>query len=92
LKEARPPEQHPFYTDMKADRDGRVWLRLPTSTTEATWRVFDGRGRPLYEVSMPSDVEPLDISDHRMLAIERDALGVEFVLVYAFPSALRDVR
>ncbi len=85
LAEAPVPATQPAFLDLKADRVGRVWLRVPSSTSLTTWRVLDAHGRHLASVTMPSRVEPLDISEQHVVGIARDSLGVQTVVVYTFP-------
>lgn len=86
LAEAPAPRTHPPFVDMKADRAGRLWLRLPSSTSSADWRVLGPDGRHVGSVRLRSNVDPLDIGESHIVAVERDSLGVQTILVYSFSS------
>ncbi|HEV3050015.1 MAG TPA: 6-bladed beta-propeller, partial [Longimicrobium sp.] len=41
------PETKPFYTDLKVDSDGRLWLNVPAPHAGERWQVRDASGRVL---------------------------------------------
>ncbi|MGQ0815612.1 MAG: hypothetical protein ACT4O1_14350 [Gemmatimonadota bacterium] len=61
LAEAPEPDLQPAFSDMKVDRSGRLWLRLPSFTPQAEWRVYTPQGRHVASVTLPGNVTPVDI-------------------------------
>jgi hypothetical protein len=82
LAEAPGAEAHPRLMDLKADRDGRAWLRLPSAGAVTVWQVHGADGRHAGSVRLPSNVEPVDIGAAHLVAIETDELGVQMLRVY----------
>jgi hypothetical protein len=85
LDEAPAPRSHPAFLELKADQDDRLWLRLP-STPAVTWRVLDPSGRHLADVELPARTEILEIGRTHLIALERDDLDVQRILLYTFPA------
>lgn len=88
LAEAPIPETHPLIMDMKADRAGRLWLRPPSSASFVDWRVLLPDGRHVGSVRLAASLDPLDIGESHLVAVERDALGVQTIIVYSSPGRL----
>jgi hypothetical protein len=88
LAETPSPKSHPAFLDMEADHAGRLWLRLPSSTSSVIWRVLSPDGRHIGSVRLASNVQPLDIGESHLIGVERDSLGVETIRVYAFSRRL----
>ncbi|MGQ0560643.1 MAG: hypothetical protein ACT443_02065 [Gemmatimonadota bacterium] len=88
LAEAPAPDLQPAFVDMKADRAGRLWLRLPSLRSVATWRVVSPQGKHVASVALPATVEPLDIGDRYLVALARDAMGVQSVVIHTFRQPL----
>lgn len=83
------PDRRPAFVAMRADPAGRLWLRPPDSGGATTWRIFDAEGRPVASLTFPPDVEPVDIGDRRLAALERGPLDVPMIRVYPLPERLR---
>jgi hypothetical protein len=88
LAEAPGPEAHPRLMEMKADRDGRVWLRLPSTGAVAVWHVHAPDGRHVGSVRLPANVQPVDIGVAHLVAMETDELGVQILRVYTAEDRL----
>ena len=88
LAETSPPEQQPFFVDVKVDREGRLWLRLPSAGSTASWRVLTPEGNHVATVLLPASIEPLDIGRSYLLASDRDELGVQTIRAYSFAGPL----
>ncbi len=74
---------YPAFTVIRAGADGNVWVAESTGPAAARWWwwIFDGAGRPVGRfVSEPIQLESVDTA--RVVAVERDELGVESVAVY----------
>lgn len=88
--EAPPlPERQPAFLAMKADAAGRLWLQLPSSSEVVRWRVLDEEGESVATILLPSNVEPLDIGERKMVALERGPLDVPLIQVYRLPHILQ---
>jgi hypothetical protein len=85
LAEATRPDRQPAFIDMKADRAGRLWVRLPASSPLTPWRIYDTDGKFVASMSLPSAMQPLDIDETRIVALERDSLDVQRIVVHTFP-------
>ena len=85
----------PAYSELIADRAGRLWVRTPDirdapragqlytmPLVPSTWSVFDARGVWLCEVTFPANFHPQEIGRDYVLATARDADGVETVVLH----------
>jgi hypothetical protein len=77
------------------DSEGFTWV-LPYEPTRhahalggwrgagpgGTWLVFDARGAKVAEIDMPDRLYPSQITEDRVVGIQRDVLGIETVAVY----------
>ena len=75
----RFPETKPFYTDLRADPRGLVWLALPTSAEQQVWEVRDSSGRKLGEVRTPARTRIVGISATSIYLVHLDDDDVETV-------------
>jgi hypothetical protein len=87
LSEVSPPAEHPRIMNLRVDRGGRVWLALPPDGGSRTWHVHSPDGTHVARVRMRSSLDPLDIFDTHIVAVERDELGVSTLVVYSFNGA-----
>jgi hypothetical protein len=88
LDEAPTPRSHPALMDLRTDQAGRLWLRAPHEGTTAVWRVLGPTGEHLASVRIPANAEPLEIGQRHIVALERDVLDVQRILVYRFRDPL----
>jgi hypothetical protein len=79
-----PPEFLPAIAALRIDSDGDTWVRVggSPSARDATWTVFDPRGRWLGDVSLPAALNILEVGDDYLVTLDRDDLGVERVRVF----------
>lgn len=75
---------YPAIGGLLTDRSGNLWVREtgPPSPASVGWSVFDGKDRWLGEVTLPGELEPLEIGDDYVLSVKRDELDVESVVLY----------
>jgi hypothetical protein len=83
LAEVPEPEVLPLYGSLAVGNDGSVWAIPATSTAPEPVAVTILRpdGSPT-KVTFPKRLQILDVTSTRVLAVERDALDVESVVVY----------
>lgn len=86
LEEATVPRTHPSSMDLKSDRAGRLWVRLPADGPSTTWMILTPQGEHIASLALPSSVEPLDVGSQDLIAVERDDLGVQRILWYTLPA------
>jgi len=90
-------EELPAFSQLIADRTGRLWVREPhladapgsgqlnsLPLVPSVWSVFDASGRWLGDVTMPARFLPKDIGGNYVLGVAVDADGVETVVRYTF--------
>lgn len=83
-------ERLPALSTIGVDADGRVWVESfprPGSARQPTWWVFDGEGRALRTVALPSGSEPLWAEGDQVLLLVRDDFGVERVELHRLVPA-----
>lgn len=90
------PRRMPTYHRILVDGEGNVWLedypadaagrpdvfQPETPPAEQRWRVIDAEGRHLGEVRMPGEIHLLGFAGDRAVAIRRDSLDREHVLLF----------
>jgi hypothetical protein len=90
--ETRPrPDSLPTTTDVVADASGAAWVARflpPGSGDYVEWVVIRASGDVLRRVRIPRDMELLDVREDRLLVLQRDALDLEYVRVYALAGSL----
>lgn len=84
LEEMPVPETKPAYGSIMADEVGNLWVGAWAVYPQvpATWTVMDAEGRWLGDVEMPEGFFPLDIGAGWILGVERDAMDVEYIVLY----------
>lgn len=84
LREHLPaPDSIPNVDDLLVDDEGMVWVGLYRGDPSAPrlYHVYDAEGRFLARVTMPADVEVLEIGAGHVLGNTRDELDVERVVL-----------
>ena len=86
------PEVKPAFKELTTDLMGRLYIRNWEAAGSATvdWRVFGTDGRLLARLTVPTDIEILEIGDDYVIALWKDDLDVEFVRVYGVDKDGRD--
>ena len=86
LSEARPvADEFPAFQGVMLGRDGRIWIReypRPTDAETNRWIAFSDNGRFQCRADLPERDQVLEFASDYLLALDRDALGVERVLEY----------
>lgn len=84
------PEEHrlpAFDRMLTATASGRIWVRdyvLPWDVDKAQrWTVHDSTGRVLAQVTTPPGLDVMQVSAGHVVGVERDEMGVEYVVTYA---------
>jgi len=80
----RFPETMPAYSAIEADRDGNLWVAHYQAGPDDPfrWSVFDGLGRLLGSLDMPPGLTVYEIGPDYVLALARNAMDVEQVVVH----------
>lgn len=88
-------EEVPSFAGVIVDSTGRIWVKHYSPATDSwlvggltevrggRWSIFDRDGGHVAEIELPGNMVPMDVSRGRLVGVERDALGVERVVVYA---------
>lgn len=77
------PEFAAPYMALHVDPTGRIWVRDFTFVgMPQRWRVLDRDGRWLSDVTLPADVDVLEVGDDYVLGRVRDEFDVERVEIY----------
>ena len=81
--EVPPPQYLPAIRAVRVDRDDNVWVQAGHAPTaaDATWSVFERRGRWLGDVILPAALEILEIGRDHVVVRDRDPDGVERVRI-----------
>lgn len=85
----------PAFSQFIVDRANRLWVRTPElrdapragqlnsmPLVPSAWSVFDRNGAWLCNVTLPANSQPLEIGADYVLAVARDADGLETVVLY----------
>ena len=67
------PDRYPAYRAMRVDPSGNLWIEsfaVPGDTT-VTWSIFDAQGIWRSEITLPRDVDVLDIGENSILVLAR---------------------
>lgn len=88
LSDIPRPDRRPAFGPVASDGVGRLWVGAwtVTSTPPPSWSVIAPEGHLLYDVEMPPGFFPLDIGEDWILGVQRDELGVEYVVLYPLRS------
>ena len=88
------PQEHrlPAFDRILSDPvSGRVWVRdyvLPWNIDEPQyWTVDDSSGRVLARVTTPAGLNVMQVSPRYVAGVQRDEMGVEYVVVYLLKTA-----
>jgi hypothetical protein len=78
------PDRMPAIANLVADRAGRLWVRryAPPYEEARVWDVVGADGRLEAILEMPSGLTVREIGNDYLLAVWRDDLDVEYVLMY----------
>jgi hypothetical protein len=72
----------PAFDDVRVDRTGDVWVRdYPLDEAPQRWTIFADGVRPVARVVLPAGVSLLQVGKDYVLALHRDELGIESVLL-----------
>lgn len=82
-----PPEFRPPYGQIFVDEGGNLWVETPGALDASAgewreYRIFDAQGAWLGEIKMPP-LRIFEIGERHIIGLHRDALGVEYVQVFA---------
>lgn len=78
------PDLEPAFDLLEVDALGRLWVREWTpSGNGSTWWVFAPEGDLLGSVAAPAGLTITDASCDHVLGVERDDLGVDYVVRYS---------
>ena len=82
------PEKPPAYQRFEIDQRGRLWIEAyPLGATPTPrWFVLDVDWRPLGMVELPRRFDLRHIYDDAILGVQRDADGIESVVLYALDA------
>jgi hypothetical protein len=82
-------ERVPVFEALMVDRDDRIWVQsfLRPGAEHQRWLVFDLRLETVAVVSLPAATRLFDASADTVLVLERDALDVEHVCLYALVAS-----
>lgn len=72
------PRTHPYFTDLRADPHGSVWLQVPVAEGER-WEVRDAAGRVQGTFSLPAGSRLVHVSRGSLYVVNRDENDVETV-------------
>lgn len=83
LRETPFPDRMPAYARLPVDALGHLWAERyrPPWEEGSSWCVFDGRGVWLGELPAPSGLRIFEIGADYVLGLERDEVGVPFVVM-----------
>ena len=81
-------ESYPAFDKVAVDVVGRVWIGTTALFREdqRRWIIFGPDGTPVGTVVLPVDADVLDITENRLLTLERDDLDVEEITLYEIPG------
>jgi hypothetical protein len=71
-----------YYDDLRADRDGNLWVRLfdiPAPDRPQRWMIFSRDGERIGVAEIPADLEVYEVSLRSVLGMTRDSLRVEMI-------------
>jgi hypothetical protein len=90
LARAPYPKAMPAYTDLKADRDGNLWIQepgKPGDTRGELWTVINPEGRVLGTVRTPQGLAVKQIGSDWVLGTTLDEEDVEHLRLYQLVKA-----
>lgn len=85
LERAPVPDRSPAYQSVLAAPNGELWVAeyAPPGRAPEGWTVVAPDGGWLGRTVMPAGFTPVDVGKGRILGVERDAMGVERVVIRA---------
>ncbi len=85
VRSSHVPDSLPAIGQVLSDRGGRVWAIAyrPDEADSTSTRIYDAEGRLVGVVAIPAGFRPMDVRDGRVAGVQKDAMGVETVAVYA---------
>lgn len=88
-RSAHVPDSLPAVGDIVADDHGRIWAVAyrPDDADTTSARVYAADGRLSGVVALPGDFQLMDVRGDRLVGVQKDALGVETVVVYGLDGA-----
>jgi len=91
LEELPAPTDFPLLDQIRADADGRLWVRTFDNydTSVATWVVVNIEGSPVALVATPRALHVLEIGRNYLIGFTRDSDGVERVQLHLFSAFTR---
>lgn len=72
----------PPLSDMKAGRDGTIWLRMAPEGGQVSWTVLDRDGTPLGRTTLPEALTALVVDACTLWGYELDDLDVTYLVRY----------
>ncbi|MGK7310614.1 MAG: hypothetical protein ACN0LA_00105 [Candidatus Longimicrobiales bacterium M2_2A_002] len=81
-------DTHPVFTGLAASADGRLWVREPTAPASdtAVWAIYGTSGLLEGRIRTPADLNIQQIGEDFLLALRRNALGVERLELWSLPG------
>lgn len=80
----------PFDRMLTDPLSGRIWVRdylLPWDADRArSWTVYDSVGRVLARVTTPPGLDVMQVGPRHVVGVERDEMGVEYVVSYVLET------
>jgi hypothetical protein len=84
LRQLVLPSHQPFFLGLHVDLDLNVWVRpwppLSSNSGVNVYIVFDRSGKLVARGTLPSAARPENISNEHILMIQRDSLGVPYIV------------
>ncbi len=89
LDETPFPDRMPAYSRLLVDALGNLWAERyrPSWEEGSSWYVFDERGVWLGELPTPHGLRIFEIGADHVLGLERDELGLPFVVMFPLARA-----
>jgi hypothetical protein len=84
LEASTRPSHLPLFSEAILDDLGHLWIKdyALAGAIEPSWHVFDRTGTWVTSLRLPTRLRPMQIGADWILGVERDAEGVESVVVY----------
>lgn len=81
-KHVELPDVQPPVTGVIADPGGATWIRREGLGPAVTWEVLASDGSPSFRVETSSSLEVIEVAGGVVWAVERDELGVPYIVKY----------
>lgn len=79
FEDTPPAESMPAFVRLLGDTQGNLWVLKDQE--HGNWDVINRSGRLIASATLPSELAVLDIAEDFLLGVERDELGVEYVVL-----------